>query len=51
VEVCKGQAPSRESDMGRPDPDTLLAVRGAGRPRGAAMERGEHVGVGDAKVG
>ena len=50
MEVCKGQAAPFESDMAHPDPDTLLGVCGAGRPRAAAVEGIEHVGIRDAKV-
>ena len=50
MEVCKGQAAPRESDMAHPDPDTFPGVGSAGWPRAAAVERIEHVGIRDAKV-
>lgn len=50
MEVCKGESAPDESDMDVPHKDALLIVCSAGGHCPVTVERGEHVGVRNAKV-
>lgn len=50
MEVCKGTTATNKSDMGIPYADAISAVCSSRWHHLATMERGEHIGVGNAKV-